>query len=214
MSSRDIIPLFPLGKILFPKMVLPLHIFEERYKELVAECLEKDSSFAVLLNESPLREAIGTSAIIRKVTKTYPDGRMDILIQGVDRIQIVDVISDRSFFQGEIEIFKDKSNQHPAVGQIESLLDLYHHFISKLDLDDEQKKLLNDLVDDINEERDLSYVIGQTIGLDPISQQDLLSQTTPSHRIKLLTDELHRHQQIHSIAREIFEKTDFDPLSN
>jgi len=214
MSERDIIPLFPLGKILFPKMVLPLHIFEDRYKEMISKCLDQESAFGLLLNDPAEINSVGTTAIVKKVTKTYSDGRMDILVQGVSRFRVHEIFTFESYDQAEIVFIADDSTVSPAVDQINKMLSLYHRFISRLGLDEEQKKLLIELVEDIDEERDLSYVIGQTIGLDPPGQQDLLSETSPALRIKLLTEELSRHQSLYKVAKDVFEGTDFDPMSN
>jgi len=67
----------------------------------------------------------------------------------------------------------------------------------------------------MDEESDLSYVIGQTIGLDIRSQQELLEKTDPLARVKLLTVVLRRHDVVHGLARNLFEGTrEFDPTMN
>src|SRR2546423_15088488 len=75
-------PLFPLGIVLLPSEVVPLHIFEERYKLMIAECLENDSEFGIVwLSDDGLRE-VGCTARVSQVMKELEDGRMNILVAG------------------------------------------------------------------------------------------------------------------------------------
>ena len=88
MPSTNIIPLFPLGLVLLPQMPLPLHIFEERYKLMIGECLEKKKEFGIVYFNGTDIQAIGCTASIQKVLKRYDDGRLDILTQGENRFEI------------------------------------------------------------------------------------------------------------------------------
>jgi len=75
-------PLFPLELVLLPHEVVPLHIFEERYKLMIGSCLEQDSEFGILwLSDDGLRE-VGCSARVAQVLERAEDGRMNILAQG------------------------------------------------------------------------------------------------------------------------------------
>ncbi len=208
------IPLFPLQKVLFPKMVLPLHIFEERYREMIAECREHNSVFGVLHHASVLPGAVGTTASIHKILHTYEDGRLDILALGEARFHLLREVPGRSFQQGEVEFFDDLHGGEAPRERIEELLKLYHRFISRLGLEREQRKDLESLVNTLADERELSYIIGQTIGLDTESQIDLLSEVTGLGRVTQLAGELRRHQQVHRIARRLFENDSFDPTMN
>ena len=82
MQSGIKIPLFPLGLVLLPQMPLPLHIFEERYKLMIGECLEKNEEFGIVYFNGTDIQAIGCTASIHKVVKRYNDGRLDILTRG------------------------------------------------------------------------------------------------------------------------------------
>lgn len=211
------IPLFPLSKVLFPRMILPLHIFEERYKEMIGECLEEDRPFGVIHDDDQrdLADAVGTLARVQKVLHSYEDGRMDILSVGEERFRIRDVDEEsRSFLRARVETFTDVTAPPAARRAIEEMLSLYRSFIARLGLEAEQKKQLEDLVEDVEQERELSYIIGQTIGLDNRHQVDLLSQTTPNGRVGMLTVELRRQDKVHRLARDLFEGEDFDPTLN
>lgn len=87
---------------------MPLHIFEPRYKEMIAECLEQKKPFGVVRASSDGVADIGCTAEIMSVIKKYDDGRLDILTRGVERFEVVEVNEDRSFLQAEIAVVEDE----------------------------------------------------------------------------------------------------------
>ena len=91
MTGHQIIPLFPLGVVLLPQMELPLHIFEERYKVMINECLEQDRNFGVVHYVGTDIRTMGCTAKILDVIKQYEDGRMDIVTRGKTRFVIKDM---------------------------------------------------------------------------------------------------------------------------
>lgn len=101
------IPLFPLDTVIFPGSALPLHIFEERYREMVGECLKDDRPFGVVRAERTEMALIGCTARIVRVVERYPDGRMDILCEGVRRFEIEGLDESRSFLQADVDFFDD-----------------------------------------------------------------------------------------------------------
>jgi Lon protease-like protein len=104
----SLLPIFPLDLVLLPGVPLPLHIFEPRYREMIAECLERKKPFGVVRASSDGVADIGCTAEIMSVTKKYDDGRMDILTRGVDRFEVIHVNNDRSFLQAEISVMQDE----------------------------------------------------------------------------------------------------------
>ncbi|MDQ3379978.1 MAG: LON peptidase substrate-binding domain-containing protein [Actinomycetota bacterium] len=99
--------LFPLSLVLLPTEQVPLHIFEERYKDLIGECLADDAEFGlVYADESGIRE-IGTRAAVLQVLTEFEDGRMNILIEGRDRFKLLELTSGRSFQTGDIVPIED-----------------------------------------------------------------------------------------------------------
>jgi Lon protease-like protein len=104
----SLLPIFPLELVLLPGVPLPLHIFEPRYKEMIAECLEQKKPFGVVRASSDGVADIGCTAEIMSVTKKYDDGRMDILTRGVDRFEVIEVNEDRAFLQAEIAMVQDE----------------------------------------------------------------------------------------------------------
>jgi Lon protease-like protein len=102
-----LIPLFPLPLVLFPDTPLPLHIFEPRYREMIAECLAQKKPFGIVraLKEGVAR--VGCTALIEEVVKRYDDGRLDILTLGQRRFELGTLSQERSFVQAEVEFFDD-----------------------------------------------------------------------------------------------------------
>ncbi|HZZ15900.1 MAG TPA: LON peptidase substrate-binding domain-containing protein, partial [Candidatus Sulfotelmatobacter sp.] len=75
----SLIPLFPLDVVLFPGVPLPLHIFEPRYKEMIAECLAQHKTFGVVRALEEGLAEVGCTAEIITVVKEYSDGRLDLV---------------------------------------------------------------------------------------------------------------------------------------
>jgi Lon protease-like protein len=99
--------LFPLPLVLLPSEHVPLHIFEERYQDLIRECLEDDSEFGlVYADEVGIRE-VGTRAAVLEVLTRFEDGRMNIVIEGRERFRLLDLTSGRSFQTGDVTPLDD-----------------------------------------------------------------------------------------------------------
>ena len=101
------IPLFPLDTVLFPGSALPLHIFEERYREMIGECIAQNKPFGVVRAEDDQMALIGCTARVVRVVERYPDGRMDVLCEGVHRFEIEALDESRKFLQADVEYFDD-----------------------------------------------------------------------------------------------------------
>lgn len=114
MESLDL-PLFPLNTVLFPGMALPLHIFEERYLQMVDECLSHTRQFGVVLAQ-PGEETtsqgydIGTSALITRAER-LEDGHLDILTAGIERFRVLDWAKTEPYTVARIEPFPLEGTQ-------------------------------------------------------------------------------------------------------
>ena len=102
------IGLFPLGIVLLPTERVPLHIFEPRYKELIGECLDSDDEFGLVLADDEGLRAVGTRAIVTDVLHRFPDGRLNVVVEGGDRFRLVRLTSGRSFQTAEVEPLEDE----------------------------------------------------------------------------------------------------------
>ena len=119
MSTEDrILPLFPLNTVLFPDSTLPLQIFEDRYKSMMKYCLERDSTFGVVLIKTGQEvgapatpHSIGTVAHITDVQR-FADGKMLVSVVGQQRFKINDLIQYHPYIEAKIEILDDRD--HPV----------------------------------------------------------------------------------------------------
>jgi Lon protease-like protein len=110
----DRFPLFPLGLVLLPRETVPLHIFEERYKTMIGECLEEEREFGVLwLSDDGLRE-IGCAATIPRVLERADDGRLNILAEGTRPFRLLRRVEDLPYPAGDVELLDDPPT--PASG--------------------------------------------------------------------------------------------------
>ena len=103
-----LIPLFPLQVVVFPRTRLPLHIFEERYKEMIGDAIRDHSEFGVVLAKQQGIVGAGCTVMVEKVLETYPDGRMDILTRGLRRFEIVELSGEKAYLQAEVSFFDDE----------------------------------------------------------------------------------------------------------
>src|SRR3954466_15828516 len=100
-------PLFPLGLVLLPGEVVPLHIFEERYRLMIGECLEQESEFGIVwLSDEGLRD-VGCSARIVRVVDEMEDGRMNILVTGAQPFRLLRRIEALAYPAGDVELLED-----------------------------------------------------------------------------------------------------------
>src|SRR6202044_1156053 len=105
------IPLFPLNTVLFPGAALPLHIFEQRYREMVGECLKENKPFGVVRSDGEQMAIIGCTAKIVRLVERFADGQMDILCEGVQRFEIEALDESRKFLQADVEFFEDEGTR-------------------------------------------------------------------------------------------------------
>jgi Lon protease-like protein len=111
-------PLFPLGLVLLPGETVPLHIFEERYKLMIDECLADDHEFGIVwLGDEGLRET-GCAARVTRVLERMDDGRMNILIEGTTPFALRRRIEELPYPAGDIEVLEDDADDGSSDGEV------------------------------------------------------------------------------------------------
>jgi len=108
-----LLPLFPLPLVLLPQNPLPLHIFEERYREMIGEAIENESEFGVVLAAEGGIVNVGCTATIERVVERFADGRLDIATVGRRRFEVHSINEDRVFLRGEVSFFDDEVEGAP-----------------------------------------------------------------------------------------------------
>lgn len=107
MTTTDIIPLFPLGIVALPGMPVPLHIFEERYKQMIGDCRKAQRGFGIVYFSGSRMRQSGCLVRIVEVLKQYEDGRMDILTHGERRFVIERIFEEKPYLEAAVTFFHD-----------------------------------------------------------------------------------------------------------
>lgn len=106
-EEQNILPLFPLtGVVFFPGMNLPLHIFEDNYKEMISSCMDNNKQFGIVLSIDDSFAWVGTVAEILD-TEKLEEGRMNILTEGKSRFKVVKIISKEPYYLAEVQSYDD-----------------------------------------------------------------------------------------------------------
>lgn len=177
--QEGLLPLFPLEVVLFPGRELPLHIFEERYREMIGEALRDGSEFGIVLaSEKGLANA-GCTAAIDRVLRRYPDGRLDILTVGRRRFEILLVNEERSFLRGAVEFFEDEEDSLPSPDLRDRAIAAYNALRG---LDDETSLDPSSLADPL-----LSFRLAQVVA-DLAFRHSILTLRRESERIARLAE--------------------------
>src|SRR5205807_7742066 len=123
------LPLFPLGTVLFPHMPLPLHVFEERYRQMLRDCDKAGTSFGVVairegheIGSGAVPYRVGTLARVRR-RKQLPDSRSTMLVVGASRFHVDAFSQDRPYLVGTIHYLEDRASSPDDAAQQARALD-------------------------------------------------------------------------------------------
>jgi Lon protease-like protein len=136
--NENLLPLFPLNIVLLPEEPLPLHIFEDRYKLMIGECLAAEAEgkgqqeFGVVLVKGRALSARGCTARIINVTRQYEDGRLDILTVGKRRFEILLTNEEKPYLQAAVEYFDDEGPDTPSTEEAELAIARFREAMRKL----------------------------------------------------------------------------------
>ena len=177
MPSR-LLPLFPLQVVVFPRTPLPLHIFEERYKEMVGGAIRDSSEFGIVLAKDGGIVNAGCTVTVEKLVQMYPDGRMDVMTRGQRRFEILSLNEEKDYLQAEVNYFDDEDSGDPAPELRDEALSQYQTLVR---LPGSSPRPDPDLAD-----RQLSFQLAHHLpDLDFLSS--LLRHRSETERLKQLT---------------------------
>jgi len=186
------LPLFPLGAVLYPGMVLPLHIFEERYRQLVRDLLERSEPrcFGVIAIRKGRETGVegvqslyevGCTATLRRVEE-YPDGRYDIVTVGTQRFRLLALDQTLSYLQGEIEpLTDDVVDPDSAAPLVRAVQAAFHAYVDALTEGGGAVVKIDALPD---EPTLLSYLVAAAIVIDLPEHQGLLAEAGTMRRLR------------------------------
>lgn len=178
------IGLFPLGVVLLPTERLPLHIFEGRYKELIGECLQADREFGLVFADDDGMRAAGTRAAVVEVLERFPDGRLNIMVEGKERFRIVEVTTGRSFDTAIVEDLSDEDQKDaPVQDDLAECLQAYRRLAEAAGAEP----------DDFDPDAgSVAFQIAAVIDFTPELKQELLELRSEGERLAKLSGLLDR----------------------
>lgn len=171
-----LLPLFPLNVVLLPGTPLPLHIFEPRYKEMIGECRADNTPFGMIRATDEGIAEVGCTAEIVSVTKEYSDGRLDLIAEGRQRFEVLELNEERSFLRAEVLLVPDEPDI-PAQEQSARAIEFHRQILSLAGA-------LQDLSD--ADRSALSFHLAGSLPLDLDFKQKLLVMRSERERIEVV----------------------------
>jgi len=196
MVGEATIPLFPLELVLMPSMPLPLHIFEERYKLMIGECLEQKREFGVVYQKGSDMKKIGCTANIVQVLRRFDDGRLDIMTQGVNRFRIEHIYEDKPYLQAEVIYFDDERKEGA-----DNLITDGIKLLEQLDVMTGKKRDYKSL--SRLDRKTISFVISYNDVFSMEEKQSFLEMTSTSERITKSVESLRKVVELMQLSEEI-----------
>jgi len=201
------IPLFPLPLVLFPQVVVPLHIFEERYRLMINRCIEESSAFGIVLippgtaaeSESTIRRVGVTARVIQ--FDRIEDGRINIMAAGETRFRILEFTAGEPYWTANVEFFEDDHERdedlQDSYNDVVRLYREIHRLAAQLrgtEVDIEEIKIPTSPTT-------LSHMVSFVLDVDPEAKQALLEMTSIEGRLKTLA--VHLEETLQRLNAEI-----------
>jgi Lon protease-like protein len=170
-------PLFPLGLVALPHEYVPLHIFEDRYRTMMAECLAEEREFGIVWAGDEGVRPVGCAMEITEVLERLEDGRMNLLTRGTRPFRVVEETHDRPYPSATVEFLRDK-DETPDPGTTEAARAAY-------------ASLVEQATDKVLDADDLAamtaYRMAATVDFGLDAKQGLLDLRSENARLRLVT---------------------------
>jgi len=179
------LPIFPLSLVVYPGSKYPLHIFEERYKNMVKYAIKLGEPFGIIVYENKTLGRIGTKVKVESITKNYPDGSFDIVIRGEERF-ILKTMRENiiGYFEAEVDKYEDMITGTYSELE-EEMIAAFNIVLEKAKYDPGDNFFLN-----LNECKFKSFKIAEKAGLTLEQQQSLITLQNEGERIYFLIEHL------------------------
>jgi Lon protease-like protein len=194
MATREI-GIFALPTVLVPGERMPLHIFEDRYKRLIADCLEAEEDFLLLYTDEDGTREIGCGARVEEVLDRLEDGRMNIVVEGTEVLQVTEITRGRMYTSALVEPAADDLSTGEETGPV---LDLYRQIAATGGGDPDEDLLATGAP--------LSYAIMARVDFPAAEKQRVLELRAESERLMAIVDLLARGLQALAQIEEIRER--------
>jgi Lon protease-like protein len=192
MSAREI-GLFPLAAVLVPGELMPLHIFEERYKHLVRDCEQEAQEFAILYADDDGAREVGCTAEIVEVTERFDDGRLNLVVRGSEVVRVLELTRGRSYITGRVEPVTEEDED--AAREAASALALYQR-VAEATGNEPDPAVTEDL-------EQMSYAIAARVEFPAAEKLRLLEERSERARLMVIVELLARGLENLAVAAEI-----------
>lgn len=179
------IGLFPLSIVLFPNSYYNLHIFEDRYKKLIKDSINNDTFFGINYVYNTKMYDVGCTAKVDKVLKEYEDGKVDIMVKGVERYYLEKFIEgERTYYTGDVKTFDD-GNEYLDSNLAIECIEQFNEMISNIKI-----ASIGTLSMTSASDKYLSFLIAQKAGFTGLQKQELLEMTSETKRLLFIKNHL------------------------
>lgn len=208
------LPLLPLPLVLMPNELLPLHIFEPRYQQLLKDVELRRNMFGISLFEPPEsfieKPAVGTVGCVAEVreVQTMPDGRSNILVSGLIRYRLLDYVDTGTpYFQGDVEFFEDQPESESLLkDSADEVFELFDRVAKAAFKLSGNRGKFPEIIQ--AEPEPLSFLVAAAFNLDNEIKYKMLELTSTSTRLEQLrdillqtVDRMEESAEIHKVAQ-------------
>ncbi|MBF2053272.1 MAG: LON peptidase substrate-binding domain-containing protein [Candidatus Sericytochromatia bacterium] len=177
----ETVPIFPLDLVVVPGEPVPLHIFEPRYQQLIADCAPAEGDqhyqpFGINYARKTQLHNIGCTVLVDEILHKYPNGEMDIMTYGHRRYRLLDTREEKPYLLGEVEWIVEEPVSPDGVLR-SAVLELYDKFLAAVEVDDHT-------LDRSSEQ--LSFEIAYRVNLEKLPKLELLEAEHENERLELL----------------------------
>jgi Lon protease-like protein len=191
------LPLFELPVVLLPGELMPLHIFEERYKRMIGHCLDAEEPFGIVLRDDDgSARRIGCTARVTEVLERFDDGRMDIIVTGEEPFRVLERFDGDEYPAGEVETVPAEAEEPADPEAADDARETFADLVRRVSGSEPE-------IDGL-EESD-AYAIAARVELPVLTKQRLLELRSEAERMKLLGQALHDLVGLLKRSREIAE---------
>jgi Lon protease-like protein len=170
-------PLFPLGLVALPHELVPLHIFEERYKTMIGECLDQESEFGIVWLSDDGLKTVGCACRVEQVLEKMDDGRLNIVCRGTRPFRLVERVEHLAYPAGVVEWVEDK-DEEPDEATLDRAREAYAELVEQAtDEPADPEKLAG--MD--------AYAMAATVDFGLDAKQGLLDLRSENARLRLVT---------------------------
>jgi Lon protease-like protein len=170
-------PLFPLGLVALPHELVPLHIFEERYKTMIGECLERERQFGIVWTTDEGLRQTGCAMEVARVLERMDDGRLNILARGTRPFRLVEERHDLAYPAGAVELLEDKPEQPDPVTVADAHA-AYRNLVEQATDNEPDPEELAEMT---------AYAMAATVEFGMEAKQGLLELRSENARLRLVT---------------------------